>query len=874
MKIHCCMRHSLTPRRVVLFVSVLCTFIVTHAAERVVDFRYGIPTWHQPLGIPEDWHKPMANERGALLYDFGPGPYVQGLTVVELGAEGEPFKFERQIFVSGPRVPIMRSTLTRGGDTIEVTTFTVAPDQAAESNGRTKNYERLDGISGSPDWAKPAANVSPEFRNVAWGNNRPVTYRVRVTPGAAKRIMLGFCESYKNMLYQRTAQMEVEGAPVQSVDLALNAPHNQPQVFLFDAKDADSNGWIDINVFAPQGQDPNSTLATIAVYAAGTTLTRGELIAGSNAEKDRAELRIACGTEVRRQPARTDIVSATYTGNAQPTLSVKTGRWLSLEKDGLVMENSRPFIVTQPAATKIETVEKGWKLSFPAGTKTVTAYVLEGDASARDAAQARKLTVAAAIKQTSERWSKYGIPYDHITVADPAIQSMIDGSIRTLYQAREVINGQTQFNSSFSLYRGLWAGDAVYIANLAAHLGDSKSANQTLDALFSHQLPNGIIDELHPQQIYRTTAEVIWGVERSAQITGNWDYAKSKWSQIVLGVAGIRGLRDLTLTHPDAPYYGMFPPGFSDGGILDIGAEYSSVYCAITGLRSAERIAQKLGHPKEAAEFRQLSDEFETAFEKNRKRDQRRLPNGTVYLPVRVGFKGADPIPQLTQWAFMDAHLNGEGWITADHEIVKGTLALLESVEKQGMPVSMGWMPGGNWPGMGLFYGFQSLITDRPDKTADVLYAMANHASRVGTWVEEQSLVGDPLKLAGDQPHNFAAAMMVHLPASMLAYDRMNVVHLLGSVPREWLKAGAINRLDKWHTGAGIVTLALTVSADGKTASLKVDPIIRADKQIKILLHTQSLELAGFTAPAGTKEHVIEVVAGQPLALSFTRAAN
>ena len=863
---------SSLPLTVLLAVSLLVP--IAFAAERVVDFRYGIPTWHQPLGIPEDWHKPMASERGALLYDFGPGPYVQGLTTVELSAEGEPFKFERQVFVDGPRVPIMRSTLTRGGDSIEVTTFNIAGEKAAESDGRAKDYERLDGITGALDWAKPAANVSPEFRNVAWGITRPVAYRIRTTPGASKRIMLGFCESYKNMLFQRTADMNVEGAPAQLVDLALNAPHNQPQVFLFDARDADGDGWIDIKVFAPQGQDPNATLATIAVYAAGTTLTRGELIAGSNAEKDRAELRIACGTEVRRQPARTDIVHATYTGNAQPVLLVKTGRIITLGKDGIVTENERPFIVTQPAATKIAAAEKGWKLSFPAGTKMITAYVLSGDTSARDAANARKLTVNDAIKQTTERWAKFAIPFDHVTVADPAIQSMIDASIRTLYQAREVINGQTQFDSSFSLYRGLWAGDAVYIANLAAHLGDAKSANQTFDALFSHQLPDGIIDELHPQQIYRTTAEVIWAVERTAQITGNWDYARSKWPLIVLGVSGIRGLREKTLGNPDAPYYGMFPPGFSDGGILDISAEYSSVYCAITGLRSAERIATKLGHPQDAAEFRRLADQFYTSFEKNRKRDQRRLPNGMLYLPVRVGYKGADPIPQLTQWAFMDAHLNGEGWITADHEIIKGSLELLESVEKQGMPVSMGWVPGGNWAGMGLFYAFQPLILDRPDKTADILYAMANHASGVGTWVEEQSLVGEPLKMAGDQPHNFAATMMAQLTASMLAYDRMNVVHLLGAVPAEWLKAGAVNRLNQWHTGAGNVTLALTVSADGQTASLQVEPIIRADKNIKILLHTKSLELAGFATPTDAKDNAIEVIPGQAISLNFKRGSN
>jgi hypothetical protein len=839
------------------------------SAPRVVDFRYGIPTWHQPLGVPEDWHKPMANERGALLYDFGPGPYVQGLTVVEASAEGDAFAFEHQDFLGNVRVPIMRSRLTRGTDHIEVTTLSVAPGKVSASIGRTKDYERLDGISGAIDWAKPGEGVSPEFRNTAWGITRPIHYRIKVSAGAAKRIMLGFCESYKSMLYQRTAHMDVEGAPAQIVDLALNAPHNLPQVFLFDAHDSDQDGWINIRVFAPQGQDPNATLATIAVYAPKTVLTRAELVAGSAAEKDRAELRIACGTEMSRQAPRTDLLHASYSGNLQPTILIKSLRTLTLDDDGVVHESGHPFVITHPKSTGLTRTETGWKLAFPDGTKEVTTRILSGDTGPKEVRAARGLSLAEAIKVTTARWSNYAIPYGRITVADPAIQRMIESSLRTLYQARETINGHTQFNSSFSLYRGLWAGDAVYATNLAAHLGDSKSGRQTLDALFSHQLPNGIIDELHPQQIFRTTVEVIWGVERDAQISNDWSYAKQKWPQIVLGVAGIRALRDQTLSHPDAPYYGMFPPGFSDGGILDIGAEYSSVYCAITGLHAAERIAQKLGHTKEAAEFRLLADEFHAAFEKNRKRDQRPDKNGNLYLPVRVGFKGEDPIPQLTQWAVMDSHLNGEGWLTSDHELVKGTLALLESVEKQGIPISLGWMPNGIWVGMGLMYAFQPLILDRPEKVSDILYAAANHASRVGTWVEEQSLITDPLKMAGDQPHNFTSTMMVHLPASMLAYERMSVVHLLGAVPSEWLTAGAVNRLDRYRTAAGTVTLALTVSADGKTATLNVEPISRSDKAIKIQLHTASLRAAGFEI--SSKDEAIELQPGQHFSQTFRR---
>lgn len=175
--------------------------------------------------------------------------------------------------------------------------------------------------------------------------------------------------------------------------------------------------------------------------------------------------------------------------------------------------------------------------------------------------------------------------------------------------------------------------------------------------------------------------------------------------------------------------------------------------------------------------------------------------------------------------------------------------APLESVEKQGIPASMGWRPGGNWAGMGMFYAFQPLILNWPEKVADILYAAANHASRVGTWVEEQSLVGELLKLAGDQPHGFAAAMMVHLPAAVLAHERLRTIHLLGAVPREWLKAGAVNRLDRQRLGTEI-TLSLTVSADGRTATLDSAPIARADAPPKITLHAARLAAAGIASRA------------------------
>lgn len=873
------MTSPLLPRAAVLLTLALATLASVGAAERRVDLRYGIPSWHQPLGVPDDWHKPMANEHGALLYDFGPGPYARPTTTIAATAAGAPFTQFHQRFLDSSRVPILRTELARGADHIEVTTFALPPAQPAMSDGRGTGYERLDGITGAAGWAHPPAGAAPEFRNVAWGINRPLRYRVRVAPGAAKRIALGFCESYKTRLGDRIAEMHVEGAPVCAPDLALNAPLNQPQVFLFDANDANHDGWIDITIEAPQGHDPNTTLAMIAVYPAGLRLTRDEIVAGAGAKPDRAELRIACGSEMQRQPARTDVIHAVYSGAALPVLEITTGRNLHVPADGqtddavdagVISYDGAPFILTTPRYTRAEQTSTGWRLTFATGTKALTAWVFSGHATASDVVAARALTPEGALALTRDRWAKIPIPYGHIAVADPAIQSFVDAGIRTIYQARENINGQSQFDSSFTLYRGLWAGDAVYITNLAAMLGDSTTGRQTLDALFQHQNADGIIDELHPQKIYRTTAEVLWAVARDAEISGDWSYARSRWPQIWRGVQAIRALRDSTLSNPNSTYAGMLPPGFSDGGIMDIGPEYTSVYCTITGLVATERTARALGHEHEAAEIAQLAAEFQAAYARHRLRDERHDARGNLYMPVRVGFKGPDPIPQLTQYGLFDAVLNGEGWMPRHDPLVTGTLGVIEAAKKQGLPVSMGWMPGGNWVGIGLFVAFQPLILGRDAETADMLYAAANHASPLGTWVEEQSLVGEPLKMSGDQPHCYAATMFVQLVGSMLAYDRMDTLHLLGAVPPEWLHPGAVNRLTDWHTGAGTVTLSLTVSADGKTATLQGAPIERRDKSVRILVHTASLEHAGFASPEA-KDGTIQVEPGRPFTIVFTR---
>jgi hypothetical protein len=837
------------------------------AAAREVDHRFSPPTWHVPLGLPDDWHKPMADDRGALLLDFGPGPYALPLTMVGFGLDGQRLAREHQRFDS-PRTPVLRTTLSAAdGGRVEITTLSAPPASIAGSDARFARYERLDGISGALGWAQPAEACSPEFRNVAWGTNRPLRYRVRVEPGARRRIVLGFCESYKPRLHERVAALHVEGSPLQTADLALTAARHTPQVFEFAAADQDRNGWIDVTVAAVPGGDPNTTLALIAVYAADARYTRDTLIAGSRAPADPAELRIDCGAEVSAQPGRVDAMHAEFPAGSAPVLTVRTGRPLQVDGQGGLASGDRPFLATHPRAARVEQSGDRWTLHFPAGTRRATALVYSGSFSANAIPDPALFDFAAAVAEVTGRWRATDVPFGRVTVGDPEIQRVVDASLRNIYQARERLNGAGQFNSSFTLYRGLWAGDAVYMIELAALLGDFGRARETLDTLFSFQNAEGLIDELPPSVLYRATPAVFWALERYARLSGDWAAVERHWPGVRRGVDALRRARDSTLTTPGAANAGLLPAGFNDGGIAEIGSEYSSVFWAITGLRATARAARQLGRSTDAIAADQLAGEFERAFATASARDLRTDPRGHRYLPVRVGRTGPDEIPQLAQWAVLEHHLFGEG-LPLGSPLLHGTLAMLEAAETEGLPHSVGWLRDGLWVGYGSLYAHLPLLLGRDAKAADLLYSIANHAAPAGSWVEEQSLQGAPPRTAGDQPHVWAATLFVRLALSFLACERAGVTHLLLATPPEWLRPGAENRLDGVRVTGGPLTLALRVAPDGRSATLDVAPPASGE----FTLHTRSLRAAGFSLAGGEPTpDTLPVRAGVPTHLRFVR---
>ena len=109
---------------------------------------------------------------------------------------------------------------------------------------------------------------------------------------------------------------------------------------------------------------------------------------------------------------------------------------------------------------------------------------------------------------------------------------------------------------------------------------------------------------------------------------------------------------------------------------------------------------------------------------------------------------------------------------------------------------------------------------------------------------------------------------MIRSMTAFAACERAATVHLLLATPREWLRPGASNRLDRLQTSTGPLTLALTVAADGRRATLDLSPPPRG----KLLLHTRSLAAAGFRLEGqAAAPDTMTVTPGQATTLHFTR---
>ncbi|HSQ77013.1 MAG TPA: hypothetical protein VLT13_15740 [Bacteroidota bacterium] len=811
--------------------------------------------------LPDDWHKPLVTQDGALAYDFGPGPYARPLTELVFGLEGGPPGEIRQ-FYDDARVPIPRTICTAGADTLRMEAFAIIPpgDTLPPMGPGIHPVYRINGLNGTRHWAQPPAGTDPAFRPAAWGTNRPIRYRLAVSPGSRKRIALGLCESYKPRPRTRLLSLQVEGASHRTVDPMAAAIKNTPSVFFFDGEDSDGDGTLKIEVHADaESPDPNVFLNCFWIFPAGSRVTPDEVITGR--ARAQSELVWECGREVEKWAPmeRMEALRAAVSGSTPPVLRIFTRRHLQfIQPEGMVLADSIPFCFTSPPAAFASRTGDTLILHWPAGTRTVDAIVLGGSVRQERVRQFPDLATERA--RVIRYWnSPAPIPPARIIVPDPRLQYLIDANIRNLFQVRDIVDGGVQFQPGPTVYRGLWLQDVFISGSVALMLGDTGGVRRALEHGMEFQGGSGQFLVLRPSTALNETPIFLTMMCRFAAFTGDDLWLRKHWSVLQNGIRWIRHISMHTYDDESFPYAGLMPPGFVDGGIAHKTADYGTVWWVLIALEHAADAAERLGFTQDAQQWRKYHEDFQAPLRRAIVRDLKNDERGNLYLPITIGDTTRGIPPQRGQYAFLLPFPYGGTFFRADtllQRAISGTMAMLDASTSKGMIVGSGWMHDGVWSWLA---GIHSMAHHyRGDYTSAWTYlqAYADHATPLGTWVEEHQQRSVGTRTAGDASNAEASAIFLQTVRTFLLRERGDTLHILAGYPASWVFPGSHAQLLGGGSPLGGVSLDVRVSAGADSVVLQVSrgkstaaEYERQGRVKPVLLHLETFRRLGFAGP-------------------------
>jgi len=814
--------------RCFIICAALAAGLRARAGELSVDFRFAPPEWQATICLPDDPQKTLVDRSGELLYHYRQGGREFGTRISLSAAEGS--RWVKQELLS-PRVPIARTMREAPGLKIleEAFAITDLPAPPAEEGIR---LIRMDGQLVQRDWARPARGLDPSLAHIALHYGGSIHYRIHAAPRGACRVAMALCEGWWDKTGRRVQILRVEGAEPVTVDTVADLGKNRAGAFWFDARDGDGDGAIDVRIdAADRAGDRNTILNGLWVFQAGEKADSEALLAGKLTSR-------AIGTmagAMNSGPSRNDIILVHVTNTSdqakriQPTLVVDTTLPLEARLAGQkLIVQGHDTVTASRKMLDVETADGSRRLVRleelaiePKQTALFFALYSSGGpiviepGTVAEAMACRDRAVA--------YWKRAPLPWDRVQVPDAQIQALVDAAIRNIWQAREIKNGLPAFQVGPTCYRGLWIVDGAFLLEAAAMLGAGDEARNGVKYTLGFQQEDGRFELL--KEYHKENGIVIWTCLRHAQLTQDREWLRSVWPAIEKAVRYIGVLRKKSLENEKTLDDGLMPPGFPDGGLgRGPGYEYTNTYWNLVGVRAAIQAARWLGKDGEAARWQEMYDDFLAAFWKAARRDLRKDAQGNAYLPTYMGEAGAALLPQRAQWSFCHAVYPGQIF-ARDDPFVAGMMAMLRATEREGMVYGTGWDARGLWNYFASFYGHAWLWQGDGRKAAETLYAFANHAAPTLDWREEQSPKGKPYRKVGDMPHNWASAEFIRLTIHLLALDRGEELHLFEGLPMEWCRPNRVTRLNAIATPFGPLTVELAVAGDGKTASLRVEPL-------------------------------------------------
>jgi len=375
------------------------------------------------------------------------------------------------------------------------------------------------------------------------------------------------------------------------------------------------------------------------------------------------------------------------------------------------------------------------------------------------------------------------------------------------------------------VYRGLWLGDVLISGNVSLLFGDTASVRTALETGFRHQMPNGQFRSIFPAVSLVETPVFLTMMFRYSRAAGNQAWLDRNWSIVQRGMGWIESERMKTFDEPGAPYAGLLPPGFVDGGISHRTADYGSVWWAMIALEHGIQAARVLGRETEADCWSELLAKFERSFRTAAARDMREDSLGHRFLPIAVAETLVTLPPQSGQYAFLLPLPYGKFFFAPDtliQSILEGNLAMLDARCAEGLIVGSGWMRDGVWPWLGAIHSTAHLLSGHGPAAWTLLKAVADHAAPLATWMEEQQLRAGGTRTSGDGSNAEASAFFIKALSSLLVLERPDSLVFCPGVPGEWLQPGSRTSVEDLLTDYGPASLTLGISSDGNDLSLLI----------------------------------------------------
>ncbi|HEY1366619.1 MAG TPA: hypothetical protein VGF23_05875 [Gaiellaceae bacterium] len=296
------------------------------------------------------------------------------------------------------------------------------------------------------------------------------------------------------------------------------------------------------------------------------------------------------------------------------------------------------------------------------------------------------------------------------------------------------------------------------------------------------------------------------------------------------------------------------------------------------GLRAIGAVWSQTGHPGLAATCARLAARLETGLRRAVAASQRRLPDGTLFMPVRL-LGGEQPYDALTEsrpasyWNLVMPYALASGFFAPRSAQAEGILrymlghgSRLLGLVRAGAFAIYGLDRVYPTSGTDQVYGINMARfladNDQPDQLVLSLYGSLAAAMTTGTYVSGEGASVTPLpgtryRAMYLPPNGASNAAFLETLRVMLVHERADGLDLAFSTPRAWLRPGRRIAVTNAPTSFGPVSFS--IEAGASSAHVDVDVPDRAPlRSVRLRLRlphaTRTIEI-----PATPGEHQLEV---------------